>query len=65
MEYKVISWADDTKYRITEIGFLVAEGWQLQGGVSICVSTVRGQNEIIYAQALIRTVKPEQVHNPE
>jgi hypothetical protein len=65
VEYKVISWTDDTKYRMTEIGFLVAEGWQLQGGVSICVSTVRGQNEIICAQALIRTVKPEKVSSFE
>lgn len=65
MEYKVISWHEDDLLWKRNIAESLANGWQLQGGVSVCVSTMRGHNELIYAQALIRTVKPEQVHSPE
>jgi hypothetical protein len=50
LEYKVVAAMGEYLLEL-KVNALIGEGWQVQGGVSICTT---GQGSSKYAQALVR-----------
>ena len=53
MEYKIVESPDADKLT-KQVNDLLAQGWELQGGVSANVSLGSGHRAYFFAQALVR-----------